>query len=217
MNDVHSCASIGQGRKMVDWSGSIFWRLTEAQELWRFGTTVSRTYWLRAWCHGMTSLPWPKVKMSALPKTMYPHFRLKELHLMQSDSLILCMTSQLSTWDSVSGCHCDRSSFCFLLKLWNAECQMSLSPLILCLCVCICVCVWTHRSKQVSKSFEIFVSRRGSWDETYEDSEEHCWPKAEPGRDHVQSTGDSNQPQVGTQMALHIAEIIVLTQAWCSG
>lgn len=43
------------------------------------------------------------------------------------------------------------------------------------------------------------LRRRGSWDETHEDSEEHCRPAAELGRDHVQPAGNPNQPQVGSQ------------------
>lgn len=56
--------------------------------------------------------------------------------------------------------------------------------------------VWRRRSERISKSCRICVSRRGSRDETHEDSEEHRWPEAEPGRDYVQSPGDTDQPQV---------------------
>lgn len=101
--DVHSYAAVGRGRKTVDWSGSIFqraWqRCTGALTEFAFtGTTMSWTYWLRAWCHGTTFLLWPEGKMSVLRKTVYPHFRLKELHVVQPDRLIHCMTFQLSTW-----------------------------------------------------------------------------------------------------------------------
>lgn len=123
---MHSYAAVGLGRKMVDWSGSVFrraWqRSTGALTEFAFtGTTVSWTYWLRAWCHGTTFLHWPEGKMSVLHKTMYPRFRRRELHVVQHDRLIHCMTAQLSTWGLGAGCHCDRSSFCFPTK---TSCKM---------------------------------------------------------------------------------------------
>lgn len=47
--------------------------------------------------------------------------------------------------------------------------------------------------------YTMCVHRRGPWDETHEDGEEHRGPAAEPGRDHVQSAGDTDQPQVRAQ------------------
>lgn len=83
---------------------------------------------------------------------------------------------------------------------WNTRCHISSSLLLSCTmcslyaCVCVCVCLKHH-----SKSYKMCVFRRGPGDETYEDSKEHCWPAAEPGRNHVQSSRDTDQPQVDAQ------------------
>lgn len=108
-------------------------------------------------------------------------------------------------------CARDLPSFCVPTKTFNEMPHVRCPPrLLYCtcslhvwvlggcpLCVCVCVCVCPNISVNHVK---MLVPRRGPWDETHEDGEEHCRPAAEPGRNHVQSSGDTDQPQVGTQM-----------------
>lgn len=48
------------------------------------------------------------------------------------------------------------------------------------------------------------LPRRRSRDETDAHGQEHCRPATESGRDHVQSTGDADQPQVSGASDVHI-------------
>lgn len=78
--------------------------------------------------------------MSVLHKTMYPHFRLKEVHVVQPDRLIHYMTFQLSTWGlgaalTVIGHH-------------SVSCEMLYvrCPCHFLYCVCACVCAGLNMS-----------------------------------------------------------------------
>lgn len=78
-------------------------------------------------------------------------------------------------------------------------CVQCVALMVICVHVCVCMCAKHH-----SKSDKMCVFRRGPGDKTYEDSKEHCWPAAEPGRNHVQSSRDTDQPQVDAQIVLAI-------------
>lgn len=148
----------------------------------------------------------------------YTHFlKQKKCTLVQPDRRIYCMRSKFSASGLgtftvmqsviVIGHHFVPPTETFR---WNSmkNCMSAILITFYVVCVCsFCVNGWQVLVVKVCPGIwvnhvKIYVCRRRPWDKTYEDSKEHRWPATEPRRDHVQSTGDTDQPQVGVQSSL---------------
>lgn len=157
-------------------NNSVLWWSTGGKHSTRTG---QQGWWLRV---GTTFLhPRPP------PKKCYFHTKhcIHNMQVLQADKLIHRTSFRLSTLGLRVGRHPDPSP-----SPWRRAVKCRMSDVAFTVREC--------RSKRISKSCQIRISRRGSGDETHEDSKEHRWPEAEPGRDYVQSTGDTDQPQVST-------------------